>query len=77
MKQFTDKIIFHTKNISPIDTSLDITQILQENIQTEIIQNIEAEVSLDNKTQSIKNITQENTRNITNLLNIDDIEDDL
>ena len=41
------------------------------------IENIEAEVSLNNTTQSIKNITQENTRNISNLLNIDDIEDDL
>ena len=55
-KQFTDKIIFHSKNTSPKNTSPNIIEILQENIQNENIQ--------DNKTNLIQNSQKELIENI-------------
>ena len=61
-KQFTDKIIFHSKNTSP-----NIIEILQENIQndviqdnkTDLIQNIQKDVIENSQTEVIENIQKD------------------
>ena len=54
-KQFTDKIIFHTKNTSPNNISPNITEIQQLNIQTEIIENIQNEIIENIQNEVIQN----------------------
>ena len=71
-KQFTDKIIFHSKNTSPKNTSPNIIEILQENIQNEVIQdnktnliqNSQTQVIENSQTQVIENIQKEVIENI-------------
>ena len=54
-KQFTDKIIFHSKNTSPNNISPNITEIQQLNIQTEIIENIQNEIIENIQNEVIQN----------------------
>ena len=63
-KQFTDKIIFPTKNISPKNTKSNIPSEITTNIEPEITTNIEPEITTNIEPEITTNIEPEITTNI-------------